>query len=44
MRQKAIANPNVINSEEDGSSVLSLRILAAIYGGVAVVVSVFTSH
>ena len=44
MIQKALAKPNAITIEEYWSSLLSFIILAAIYVGVAVVVSFFTSH
>ena len=44
MIQKALAKPNAITIEEYWSSLLSFIILAAIYVGVAVIVSFFTSH
>ena len=44
MIQKALAKPNAITIEEYWASLLSFIILAAIYVGVAVVVSFFTSH
>jgi len=44
MIQKALAKPNAITIEEYWSSLLSFIILAAIYVGVAVLVSFFTSH
>ena len=44
MIQKALGEPNAITIEEYWSSLLSFIILAAIYVGVAVVVSFFTSH
>jgi peptide/bleomycin uptake transporter len=44
MIQKALGKPNAITIEEYWSSLLSFIILAAIYVGVAVVVSFFTSH
>jgi peptide/bleomycin uptake transporter len=44
MIQKALSEPNAITIEEYWSSLLSFIILAAIYVGVAVVVSFFTSH
>ena len=44
MIQKALAKPNAITIEEYWSSLLSFITLAAIYVGVAVIVSFFTSH
>ena len=44
MIQKALGEPNAITIEEYWASLLSFIILAAIYVGVAVVVSFFTSH
>ena len=44
MIQKALGEPNAITIEEYWSSLLSFITLAAIYVGVAVVVSFFTSH
>ena len=44
MIQKALAKPNAITIEEYWASLLSFIILAAIYVGVAVLVSFFTSH
>jgi peptide/bleomycin uptake transporter len=44
MIQKALGEPNAITIEEYWSSLLSFIMLAAIYVGVAVVVSFFTSH
>ena len=43
MIQKALGEPNAITIEEYWASLLSFIILAAIYVGVAVVVSFFTS-
>ncbi len=44
MIQKALGKPNAITIEEYWSSLFSFIILAAMYVGVAVVVSYFTSH
>src|SRR6056300_662326 len=44
MIQKALGEPNAITIEEYWSSLLSFITLAAIYVGVAVIVSFFTSH
>ncbi len=44
MIQKALGEPNAITIEEYWGSLLSFITLAAIYVGVAVVVSFFTSH
>ena len=44
MIQKALGEPNAITIEDYWASLLSFIILAAIYVGVAVVVSFFTSH
>ena len=44
MIQKALAKPNAITIDEYWSSLLSFITLAAIYVGVAVVISFFTSH
>ncbi len=44
MIQKALGKPNAITIDEYWSSLLSFITLAAIYVGVAVVVSFFTSH
>ena len=44
MIQKALGEPNAITIEEYWASLLSFITLAAIYVGVAVVVSFFTSH
>jgi len=44
MIQKALSKPNAITIEEYWASLLSFIILAAIYVGVAVIVSFFTSH
>ena len=44
MIQKALGAPNSITIEEYWASLLSFIILAAMYVGVAVVVSFFTSH
>ena len=44
MIQKALAKPNAITIDEYWASLLSFITLAAIYVGVAVVVSFFTSH
>jgi peptide/bleomycin uptake transporter len=44
MIQKALGEPNAITIQEYWSSLLSFITLAAIYVGVAVVVSFFTSH
>ena len=44
MIQKALASPNAITIDEYWSSLLSFITLAAIYVGVAVIVSFFTSH
>ena len=44
MIQKALGAPNAITIEEYWSSLFSFIILAAMYVGVAVVVSYFTSH
>jgi len=44
MIQKALGEPNAITIEEYWSSLLSFITLAAIYVGVAVIVSYFTSH
>ena len=44
MIQKALGKPNAITLEEYWSSLFSFIILAAMYVGVAVVVSYFTSH
>ena len=44
MIQKALATPNAITLQEYFQSLLSFITLAAIYVGVAVVVSFFTSH
>jgi peptide/bleomycin uptake transporter len=44
MIQKALGEPNAITINEYWSSLLSFIILAAIYVGVAVLVSFFTSH
>ena len=44
MIQKALGEPNAITIEEYWSSLLSFILLAAIYVGVAVIVSFFTSH
>jgi len=44
MIQKALAKPNAITIEEYWASLLTFIILAAIYVGVAVLVSFFTSH
>jgi len=44
MIQKALGEPNAITIEDYWSSLLSFITLAAIYVGVAVVVSFFTSH
>ena len=44
MIQKALSKPNAITIEEYWSSLLSFTTLAAMYVGVAVLVSYFTSH
>jgi len=44
MIQKALGEPNAITIEEYWSSLLSFIMLAAIYVGVAVLVSFFTAH
>ena len=44
MIQKALSKPNSITIEEYWSSLLSFTTLAAMYVGVAVIVSYFTSH
>ena len=44
MIQKALSEPNSITIEEYWSSLLSFTTLAAMYVGVAVIVSYFTSH
>ncbi len=44
MIQKALGSPNAITIEEYWASLFSFIILAAMYVGVAVVVSYFTSH
>jgi peptide/bleomycin uptake transporter len=44
MIQKALSEPNAITIEEYWASLLSFIVLAAIYVGVAVIVSFFTSH
>ena len=44
MIQKALSAPNAITIEEYWSSLLSFIILAALYVGVAVLISFFTSH
>ncbi len=44
MIQKALGKPNAITIEEYWASLLSFIVLAAMYVGVAVVVSYFTSH
>ena len=44
MIQKALGEPNAITIEEYWASLLSFILLAAIYVGVAVIVSFFTSH
>jgi len=44
MIQKALGSPNAITIEEYWASLLSFIILAAMYVGVAVLVSFFTSH
>ena len=44
MIQKALGAPNAITIEEYWASLLSFIILAAMYVGVAVLVSFFTSH
>ena len=44
MIQKALAKPNAITIDEYWASLLSFITLAAIYVGVAVVISFFTSH
>ena len=44
MIQKALGEPNAITIEEYWSSLLTFILLAAIYVGVAVIVSFFTSH
>ena len=44
MIQKALGAPNSITIEEYWASLLSFIILAAMYVGVAVIVSFFTSH
>ena len=44
MIQKALSKPNAITIDEYWSSLLSFTTLAAMYVGVAVIVSYFTSH
>ena len=44
MIQKALGKPNAITIEEYWASLLSFIVLAAMYVGVAVIVSYFTSH
>ncbi len=44
MIQKALAKPNAITIEEYWASLFSFIVLAAMYVGVAVIVSYFTSH
>ena len=44
MIQKALGKPNAITIEEYWASLFSFIVLAAMYVGVAVIVSYFTSH
>ena len=44
MNQKALGKPNAITIEEYWASLFSFIVLAAMYVGVAVIVSYFTSH